>query len=473
MPPSTLNNFRLFERLPMQVVDLSFLNPATANTQLAFTMEANSRFVYIYDGQSSSNAAMLDTVDLSIRGVTNFGHATTNTCCQDNLYFHHSSSYGKMYIAPCGSAPVRTILGNTIYTPAKLPIRDISMNSLTNNVAMPTLASIGAYASAPSWMWAAENARYRVSPQAANTTYPSVADITDAPTLALSGGTGHLPASTVFVKLAWMTRTNTTFTRYGQTALSPAASLAVSLNDAITVTIPTFPANAIGCMIFAGTNENDLALSGVARVSGAHSLKAYYDQLNMGKMLFMRVPTYPALQRADLTNIASALSFTTASNPNPSNGLYGQLFSPFLPDFWNMYFPTGGNGAGNTRTYDVINTVTWSTAQNVTMPLPPLSGPLLHRTEMLQSSLWVLYFPELGAFVAPNIMYTSEGPATYNVFCAVTGMCLYSGAFPSLGSPTQQSRTMGSSFVDGVGFVMYASPRRRQFYRQPIRVKFW
>jgi hypothetical protein len=469
MGEQSLAAFKAFERMPLQVLDLNPIDLGFSASYPYLQITATSRFLWLYD-YWTGHGAMLDPRDLSIMGANTFANPQNLVACQDDVYFALSTSQSKMFMTPCGDAPSRTIWGSVRARPAHFNMWAISLNSYGGFTAQETFANL----SLPSitgtpWLWGAEDRRYRISPRTANDTYPNITDPVGAPSLALSVGTGHMPAATtVYVKLAWMTHTNTRRTNYGATVPSPAASQAVGANDAITVTIPTFPAGAIGCMIFAGTDENNLALSGVARAAGAHSLKAYYDQLNMGKMLFLRNGSYPGLIRADITNLATSFAFTAASNPNPS-GVYGQLFSPFFPDFWNLYYPK--ITFTNFRHFEKINLLTWSTTAEAEMGLAS-GGPLIVRQEYGPSSSYNLYeLPEMGATVVTDFS-NSESLGNYYVVSNVTGGRLFGGSFPGAVAPAQQydRGVIGTSFIDGIGFVLYANSKRKQLYRQPLRV---
>ena len=472
MTELSLLSFKSFERLPMQVVDISSLTYASmASSIYNAGIKTVGKFLYLQDAWNMP-AVLLNGRDMTVAGSSTYGVSPYALEVQDGLMFTVGIASNRFLITPCADQRSRTILGETKWRPPSYLLRDSTAASWLDSYSVPTHANVGIPGLWGSWwLWGANNDRYRVSPKLANDTFPTVVDPTTAPTLAISAGTGHLPASTVFVRLAWMTKTNTKRSRYGATIPTAAASIAVSLNDTITVTIPTFPTGVIGCMVFAGTNENDLALSGVARVAGAHPLRAHYDQLNMGKMLFLRHNNNPALSYMNLTNIATTTSFYTTGSPNPTNGSFGQLFSPFFPDFWNLYFPTAGSSGGQ-RNYDVINLATMGTTLNTPVgPYSAIRGPLVHRHEMyLSFSTPMLDFNELGATLSWDVN-SSEGGAAYYINCNVTGELLYGGTFPGLYAGSAMDRVpLASQFIDGIGMVVNVNSKRRQLYRQPIRI---
>lgn len=100
-----------------------------------------------------------------------------------------------------------------------------------------------------------------------------VADATTAPTLALVPNTStRLTAQTYFVRYTWLGLS-------GETLSSAEASLAVTANNDLRITIPTFVTNAVGAKVYIGTvtGATNLKYQGEITTSGGNILLTKYD----------------------------------------------------------------------------------------------------------------------------------------------------------------------------------------------------
>lgn len=291
------------------------------------------------------------------------------------------------------------------------------------------------------------NARFRISPPAANTTYPSVADPGALAGFASNGVTasgGVLAATTHYAKLCWLTKTNTTRTKYGITLPSNAISVAASANDAWNLDIPSLPTDAIGYAIFHSTDGTNYYLIGASTTTGtaAFTIKAAYSQLaatgtvfngkgGLDKTLFASNCSHQDVSAA-IPGTSNLPAWSTTNFVQTSDTAYGAnpVFSPWQRDTSFLLKPiSSGVSAGGTMNVDKMSLIGAAHSLNQAsavgatgLPRIPVSGSV--------SGTFIMSLPELAAYaILSNPTYSSNG-LIVRVFSYITGEQIWAFHFP-------------------------------------------
>lgn len=470
MADLSLVGFKAFEQLPMQVVDLSRIhrgNAASMSDQ-GLIRFLGERYILLSDALMSGWGALLDARSLQVNSIWTSARYVNEIFEVDGLLFAPNGS--TVYIFPVDK-PVRTIMGQVKHNYGTRPLTPTGTDASTYHSVATSTLGIGNPSAGGTHFWDVyRDSRYRVAPATVNDTYPTLADPVAGPALAAVGSGGHLAAGTAEVAIAWMTRTNTRRARYGMTLPSPTVTQATGANDTLTVTIPAFPANAIGCMVFARMQGGSFALSGVARAEGAFSLKAVYDQLGMNDAIFFKAQNAGFWKSSSIANIATALTFSNMNNANDV-GAYGTIFSPFLPAFHNFWTKSGASGIDQwAATNLVTNAFTTAAVKTPTGDAPFAQSGIGSNATYGYARIPI---PELGAMAVLDMgQGITDSMNVARIHSLVTGELLDSVVFPSLMAFGQQNsyRNMDFQTIDGITYAVAWWPKGKQLYRQPVRI---
>lgn len=332
-----------------------------------------------------------------------------------------------------------------------------------------------------------EDARYLVAPASANTTYPTLADPTTAPTLAQSTG-GYLADTTYYVKLAWVTKTNIYRCAQGITLPTSEANIVVSAGSgtaSINVTVPQRPTNAVGYVVYIGTVSGTLYAcgggTGSASGTSTHNIKATMAALNMGNHFFY-INSSSQIVPATITDL-EATSPTYGTARTTTSTYNGLLWSPFFKDPTILYsLPTGGGAYNGLSDKFDIMAGTIALAQTLTVDGQPLrisSAMGAYWSTMGRNDVLFRSLPEMMAYALISVPCVASGytkPHFVQIRSCLNNAILKSFAVEdtnpyNINIYNTDFHACGDfECVNGVTYFCVASRKHRGILRYPIRI---